>query len=422
MKEKDRPSAPAHPAAHPARNMIAIGIAAAATVPGLTLELGGFHPAPTLRAILFGLAIVGAAFLLSWAAEALQVDVSAGLALGLLALIAVLPEYIVDGTFAWRAAEDPANAQYAVANMTGANRILIGVAWPMVVLIGWVRFRRRTVELDDGHSLELVVLLVASLYAVTIPFKDTISLVDFGILLVIFAVYIWRLSKLPAEEPHLVGPAKAIAALSKGARRAVTMVLGVAAAIVVLLVAEPFAEALIESGTELGIDEFLLVQWLAPLASEAPEFVVVAIFAWRGATTAAMGTLVSSKINQWTLLVGMLPLIYSIALGEPSGLPLDDRQKDGLLLTAAQTLAAVALMLDRRLGWRGASTLAVLFVAQFFLRDNVTAFTYAYFAIAIVVTIVQRVHIAETFRDFVAGWRGELPTEPSRPADADVAS
>ncbi len=61
MKEKDRPSAPAHPAAHPARNMIAIGIAAAATVPGLTLELGGFHPAPTLRAILFGLAIVGAA-------------------------------------------------------------------------------------------------------------------------------------------------------------------------------------------------------------------------------------------------------------------------------------------------------------------------------------------------------------------------
>ena len=256
----------------------------------------------------------------------------------------------------------------------------------------------------------------------TIPFKDTISLVDFGVLLVIFAVYIWRLSKLPAEEPHLVGPAKAIAALSRGARRAVTIVMGVAAAVVVLLVAEPFAEALIETGTELGIDEFLLVQWLAPLASEAPEFVVVAIFAWRGATTAAMGTLVSSKINQWTLLVGMLPLIYSIALGEPSGLPLDDRQKDELLLTAAQTLAAVAFMLDRRLGWRGASVLAVLFVAQFFLRDHVTAFTYVYFAIAIVVTIAQRVHIAETFRDFLAGWRGEVPTEPSRPADADVAS
>ena len=414
MKEKDRPSEAAHPSAHPARTMLGVAIAAAMTVPGVTIELGGFHPAPTIRALVFGVAIVGAAFLLSWAAEALQVDVSAGLALGLLALIAVLPEYIVDGTFAWRAAEDPSQAHYAVANMTGANRILIGVAWPMVVLIGYVRFRRRAVQLDDGHSLELMVLLVASLYAVTIPFKDTISLVDFGVLFLVFAVYIWRLSKLPAEEPHLVGPAKAIAALSKGARRVVTIVMGVAAALVVLLVAEPFAEALIESGAELGIDEFLLVQWLAPLASEAPEFVVVGIFAWRGATTAAMGTLVSSKINQWTLLVGMLPVIYSIGLGEASGLPLDARQKDELLLTAAQTLAAVALMLDRRLSWRGATTLAALFVAQFVFRDHLTTFTIIYFVVAVVVVVVQRVHIVETFRDFAAGWKGTARSPQER--------
>lgn len=413
MKVKDRPSEPARPATRPARNVIAIVVAAAATLPGVVIELGGFHPTPTIRALLFGTAIVGAAFLLSWAAEALQVDVSAGLALGLLALIAVLPEYIVDGTFAWRAARDPSQAQFAVANMTGANRILIGAAWPMVVVIGWIRFRRRAVDLDEGHSLELMVLLVASVYAITIPFKDTISLVDFAILFVIFAVYIWRLSKLPAEEPHLVGPAKAIAALEKRARRAVTVVMGVAAAVVVLFVAEPFAEALIETGTELGIDQFLLVQWLAPLASEAPEFVVVAIFAWRGATTAAMGTLVSSKINQWTLLVGMLPLIYSISLGEAAGLPLDERQKDELELTAAQTLAAVALMLDRRLSWRGAGILAALFVAQFFLRDQLTGFTYVYFGIAIAAVIVQRVHIADTLRDFVAGWRGEVAAPAS---------
>jgi cation:H+ antiporter len=415
VRERERASAPEQPAAHPARNLVGVGIAAGATVPGLTIELGGFHPAPTVRALLFGLAIVGAAFLLSWAAEALQVDVSAGLALGLLALIAVLPEYIVDGTFAWRAAEDPSQAHFAVANMTGANRILIGLAWPVVVLIGYIRFRRRSVQLDDGHSLELVVLLVASLYAITIPFKDTISLVDFGVLFLIFAVYIWRLSKLPAEEPHLVGPAKAIAALPRATRRAVTIVMGIAAAIVVLLVAEPFAEALIETGTELGIDEFLLVQWLAPLASEAPEFVVVGIFAWRGATTAAMGTLVSSKINQWTLLVGMLPVIYSIALGEATGLPLDGRQKDELELTAAQTLAAVALMLDRRLSWRGASTLAVLFVAQFFLRGHLVGFTYVYFFVALVAIVFQRKHIFDTLQDFVAGWKGE--TTAREPAE-----
>ena len=36
------------------------------------------------------------------------------------------------------------------------------------------------------------------------------------------------------------------------------------AGIVILLVAEHFAESLVETGTELGVSEFLLVQWLAP--------------------------------------------------------------------------------------------------------------------------------------------------------------
>ena len=61
---------------------------------------------PTLshavEALLFGLAIVGAAFLLSWAAEVAQLDISAGLAIAVLALIAVLPEYAVDFVFAWQ--------------------------------------------------------------------------------------------------------------------------------------------------------------------------------------------------------------------------------------------------------------------------------------------------------------------------------
>ena len=65
-------------------------------------------------------------------------------------------------------------------------------------------------------------------------------------------------------------------------RRIVVWSLFAVAAVVILLCAEPFAESLVASGKVLGIDEFLLVQWLAPLASEAPEFTVVCIFAWRG--------------------------------------------------------------------------------------------------------------------------------------------
>jgi len=41
----------------------------------------------------------------------------------------------------------------------------------------------------------------------------------------------------------------------------------------------------------------LLVQWLAPLASETPEFVVAILLAVRGRAIAALGLLLSSKIN-----------------------------------------------------------------------------------------------------------------------------
>lgn len=160
------------------RKWLPVLIAAAATLPGLALRLGVSHPAPPLEALAYGAAIVGAAFLLSWAAEVFQLDVSQGLALALLALIAILPEYVIDATFAWKAAHDPAQASLAVANMTGANRILIGIAWPLVVLISFLRGGKRSVELRDEHGLELAALLAATLYAFVIPLKGALSWID----------------------------------------------------------------------------------------------------------------------------------------------------------------------------------------------------------------------------------------------------
>src|SRR4051812_12034077 len=113
------------------RGWVWVAIAVLLTLPGVVLYLLRIGaPDPSL-ALLYGIAIVGAAFLLSWAAEAVQLDFSQGLALALLALIAILPEYLVDANFAWLAAEDPSYAGYALANMTGANRLLIGIAWPL---------------------------------------------------------------------------------------------------------------------------------------------------------------------------------------------------------------------------------------------------------------------------------------------------
>ncbi len=86
-------------------------IAALLTVPALVVRFTHPELAHPLEALLFGLAIVGAAFMLSWAAEVAQLDISAGLAIAILALIAVLPEYAVDFVFASKGgqsfAQDP---------------------------------------------------------------------------------------------------------------------------------------------------------------------------------------------------------------------------------------------------------------------------------------------------------------------------
>jgi cation:H+ antiporter len=106
------------------------------------------------------------------------------------------------------------------------------------------------------------------------------------------------------------------------------------------------------------------VQWLAPLASEAPEFIVAILFAVHGKGSDAIGTLISSKVNQWTLLVGSLPIAYLLG-GGTSALVLDARQVEEFLLTATQTLLGVAALLALRFPRRLAVTLLGLFALQF---------------------------------------------------------
>ena len=120
-------------------------------------------------------------------------------------------------------------------------------------------------------------------------------------------------------------------------------------------------------GEQAGIDTFLLVQWVAPLASEAPELLVAGLFAWRLNTSAGLGTLLSSKVNQWTLLVGSLPIVYAISAGHLTGLPLDSLQREELFLTAAQSVFAIAVLVNRRMSVREAWMLFGLFISQFVL-------------------------------------------------------
>lgn len=358
------------------------------SIPVVFIRLGGIHFEPAVTAVIFGIGILASAALLSWASEVAEMDMGQGLVLAIVALIAVLPEYAVDGYFAWQAGQDPDGkyVQYATANMTGANRLLIGLGWSGVVILYWIR-RRQQLVINKPIHIEMIFLIGATLLAFIMPVQREIALWMSGILVLIFVVYMWQQSKSEAEEPHLFGPSATIGSLPTNRRRAAIVILFIYAAITILLAAEPFAEGLIDVGKTLAISEFILIQWVAPLASEAPEMIIALILVSRGNAIGALILLISSKINQWTLLVGTLPVIYSVSLGEASGIPLDSRQGGEIFLTAAQSLFAVVLLVNKRIGIIGALFLLILFITQPMFTDLTARYIYSFIYLALVVVI-----------------------------------
>ncbi|AMT73255.1 sodium:proton exchanger [Mycobacteroides immunogenum] len=373
--------------------------------PALITRIGGLHPSPVVALVTYGAAVVAASFVLAWAAEAAQIDVSGGLAIAVLALIAVLPEYAVDLYYAYISGQAPEYTQFAAANMTGSNRLLMGLGWPAVVLIALTVARKMSgrptnlLTLEPSNRIELGFLLVAGVVAFVIPASGQIHLVLGMALLAWFGFYLFTISRGEAEEPDLVGTAAAIGMLPKHMRRSTVITMFVLAASVILLCAEPFANSLVSAGTQLGVDQFLLVQWLAPLASEAPEFIIAAIFAARGKGTAAIATLISSKVNQWTLLIGSLPIAH-LAGGGGFSLVLDARQVEETLLTATQTMMGVALILALRFHRATAWALLALFVIQFPITSTHGRLILCgvYGVLAIAGLIVNRRHIIATIR------------------------
>lgn len=373
--------------------------------PALITRIGGLHPSPMVALVTYGAAVVAASFVLAWAAEAAQIDVSGGLAIAVLALIAVLPEYAVDLYYAYISGQAPEYTQFAAANMTGSNRLLMGLGWPAVVLIALTVARKMSgrptnlLTLEPSNRIELGFLLVAGVVAFVIPASGQIHLVLGMALLAWFGFYLFTISRGEAEEPDLVGTAAAIGMLPKHMRRSTVITMFVLAASVILLCAEPFANSLVSAGTQLGVDQFLLVQWLAPLASEAPEFIIAAIFAARGKGTAAIATLISSKVNQWTLLIGSLPIAH-LAGGGGFSLVLDARQVEETLLTATQTMMGVALILALRFHRATAWALLALFVIQFPITSTHGRLILCgvYGVLAIAGLIVNRRHIIATIR------------------------
>lgn len=351
---------------------------ASVAVPWIIVRFFFGHVDPLAQTLLAGVAIVGSAFLLSWSTEVAEMDLPRSLALAVLALVAVLPEYAVDMYFAWQAGKNPEYAHYAIANMTGGNRLLIGAAWPLVVFLYYFKKREKHISLIPSQSLDVTFLLLATAYAFTLPFKKYLSLFDSVVFIALYAAYIYFAMKVEKVEPEIEGPAEVLAKLPTAVRRGATALIFLYACFCIFISAEPFSEGLLHVGERFHIDKFLLVQWLAPLASESPEVIVASIFVLKGNASSGMGTLVSSKINQWTLLVGMLPIAYSLSAGKAGALHFDARQVEEVFITAAQSAFAIVVFSNLRLSIYEAAGLFALFIAQFLIPVPAVRMMFAY--------------------------------------------
>ncbi|TDA69383.1 MAG: hypothetical protein D9V47_05660 [Clostridia bacterium] len=362
---------------------------------------GGGQPA--LVALVAGLAIVAAAYFLSWATESLETVVSQTLALAVLALIQVLPEYSFEVVLAWGR-----HLELAAATMTGANRLLLGLGWPAIFFMALLGSRRRNktftvVELDRHQAVEIVFLLLAALYSLIIVAKASLTLLDAAVLVAIYVAYVFAALRLPRpedSEERAEGIAAKIALTRGGRKVAIVSALFAFGAFVILFGAEPFIDSLLHVAVSLGLSEYLFVQWVAPFLSEFPESLTAFIWAYSVAK-APMGlaNLVSSKLNQWTLLIATIPVAYSLSVGHLAPIPLNPLQVEEILLTAAQTFFGIAALLDLRFGWRQASVLLVLFLVQFVYPPTHIPITIIFLVLAAAEVYMKR-HNLVLFREF----------------------
>jgi cation:H+ antiporter len=318
-------------------------------------------------------AILLAAMMIAWAAESAQFFIAQGFALAILAWLQTLPEFAVEFVLAWRQ-----QVPLLIANLTGSLRLLTGLGWPMIYFVAAFFYRRREgrplrrIKLDDQHCVEVIGLLVPLLYAVVIWWKGSLSLLDAAILIGMYAAYLLVLGKMPPEEAEgiedLERIPRTIVTAPRRTRNAAILGLFAGGGLLIYLAAEPFLGSLLAISAALGVTEFVFVQWVAPFISEFPE--KVSAFYWaRKVEKAPMAlmNMVSSNINQWTLLAAMLPIVYSISRRAPSVIVFDQHQELELLMTIAQSGVGMLFLMNMELDWWEAGTLFSLWAIQFVL-------------------------------------------------------
>jgi cation:H+ antiporter len=358
--------------------------------------------------------ILIASVVITWGAESAQFFVAQGFALAILAWMQTLPEFAVEAVLAWKQ-----QVTLLLANLTGALRLLTGLAWPMIYLTAATVHRRRTgrplntIQLAPDHSVEVIGLVLPLAYAFVIWWKRSIHAYDAVVLVVLYLAYLALLTKLPPQEREAVEQLESIPRRIVLAPR-VNRMLAIAACFtvggaLVYFTAEPFLGSLVAVAGAIGIPSFAVIQWLAPVISEFPEFASTFYFARQSENASvALMNIASSNINQWTLLFAMLPIVFSVSRGAMSGIPFDPEQESELLLTIAQSSMGLIFLANMKFCWWEALGMFVLFVTQLALPTYLRGWiTYLFFAWALigVAALIARRRLPPAVACFLQTWR-----------------
>jgi cation:H+ antiporter len=365
--------------------------------------------------------VLFSAFVISWGAEAAQFFMSQGLALAILAWLQTLPEFAVEADIAWR--QEVPNM---LANFTGSLRLLVGLGWPMIFGVAAVAHKRRTgrwleaVEMDDEHAIQVVGLLVPILYFLVVWWKARLNVWDGAILLFLYLFYLFLLSRMPVRgEEHaedLDWVPRKVLGLRRGRRGAAIALLFLGGGTILYYVTHPFVDSLKALALGVGIREFVFIQWVAPFLSEFPE--KVSAFKW--ATTVrqapmALMNLVSSNINQWTVLAAMIPFVYSWSAGQWLAIPLDGMHRHEVLLTILQSLLGMILLVNMRYSAVEALVIFVLWFVQFVIPSLRVGIMWVYGALIVggLAQVATGSRRLRAFEIFARQWRLHVAPDPS---------
>lgn len=338
-------------------------------LPGLMTSAGLFSADPTTLAVATGLGVMGAVGIMMWAAH--RVPGKAAFTIIIIALL--LPELSVESYLAWTSAGVEASGQPSpvLASITGSTRLIVGIAWPLVIFGFWFSNRKSPIVLGNKHRIVLPVIFLATLYTFNIYIKGFLSIIDGAILLMIFAVFVVRSSR---QNDHSLDDSREddITASPKAQSHSLTAFgLFILAAASAVLMIGAFSDNLALAGAQRGVDQVILTQWVVPLVSKGPWLVLILAMVLKARASSAASVLLTSHVGLLALSLGLLPLLlyaHGFVQGGEGFLTLDDRQKSELLLTATQSLFAVALLSGVAISWKSGLALGVLFVAHLIFR------------------------------------------------------